>query len=68
MRRRRPMPSGKAARTTQKKHIGNCPDCGKLRFLDRASARRAARGRHPDVALIAYRCGDYWHYGNNFRK
>ena len=42
---------------------GECPDCGKVRYLSRRDARRAvARMKgNGGKARHAYRCGDYWH-------
>jgi hypothetical protein len=44
---------------------GECPECGKLRFLTKAAAKRAASQlRHRDGRLNAYRCGEFWHIGH----
>ena len=42
-----------------------CPDCGKVRYLTRAAAKRQAKriqGREGRVN--AYLCGDFWHLGH----
>ena len=36
-----------------------CPDCGKVRYLSRADAKRAARAKSQRAR--AYRCGQFWH-------
>lgn len=43
-----------------------CPDCGKLRYLTRAEAKRIARRVPKDHRgrLSVYRCGDFWHLGH----
>lgn len=43
--------------------VGVCPDCGKVRYPTRKSARRGAYRGAGTVgkAMHAYRCGDYWH-------
>lgn len=44
---------------------GRCPEDGKVRYLTRSEAKRAARrikGR--DGRLNAYQCGDFWHLGH----
>lgn len=43
--------------------MGRCA-CGKLRYLSRADAKRAARALHPDTALRPYICGPVWHIGH----
>jgi hypothetical protein len=45
-------------------YVGTCPTCGKLRYSDRSTARRAARALYPHTALRAYRCGTWWHIGH----
>jgi hypothetical protein len=44
---------------TQRPPAASCPVCGKVRYLSRADAKRAARrqGRR----CRAYHCGDFWH-------
>ena len=42
----------------------HCPDCGKVCYLSRKDARRAATqvtGRRHGSKLRVYRCGRYWH-------
>lgn len=41
-----------------------CPDCGKLRYLNRKAARNGARRAHPGESMSVYRCGEYWHIGH----
>lgn len=43
-----------------------CPDCGKLRYLTRAHAKRVARriSRRRGGRLNAYRCGEFFHIGH----
>lgn len=44
---------------------GQCPTCGKVRYLTKAAAKRAiARHEHRDGRLNAYRCGEFWHIGH----
>lgn len=44
---------------------GECTSCGKLRFLTKAAAKRAASQLpHRQGRLNAYRCGDFWHIGH----
>lgn len=59
-------PRVKPGRNIRPHQLGTakCPSCGKVRYLDRAEARRAARGMFPAEALRAYRCGDFWHIGH----
>lgn len=45
--------------------MGQCPDCGKFRYVDRVSAKRAAKDLHPHDSMRAYQCGQYWHFGHN---
>lgn len=40
-----------------------CPDCGKLRYLTRKGAKKAARMMGA-VSMSPYRCGDFWHNGH----
>lgn len=45
-----------------------CPVCGKIAYLSRADARRAAKqldavGRR-EGRIRPYRCGDSWHLGH----
>lgn len=45
---------------------GDCPACGKERFFNRKTARKAAkeaRLRSGGLHLGPYQCGDFWHYG-----
>lgn len=37
----------------------SCPDCGKVRYLTRADAKRSARRQ--SRRMRAYRCGQFWH-------
>lgn len=47
------------------KGAGECATCGKLLFLSKAAAKRAARQMpHRDGRLNAYRCGNFWHIGH----
>ena len=43
--------------------FGVCPDCGKLVYLSRGAAKRAAAIQHPGVRLRAYQCRESgaWH-------
>lgn len=42
-----------------------CPDCGKVRFLNRAGARTAAKQMRSRIGrLNAYKCGEFWHLGH----
>ncbi len=43
-----------------------CPDCGKVRYLTRAIARKVAKNlnRRRPGHLNAYRCGAFWHLGH----
>lgn len=45
--------------------VGECPTCGKLRFLSRKAARANARKAHPDQKMQVYECGEYYHYGHS---
>ncbi len=38
-----------------------CPDCGKVGFPDRQSAKQAARQLYPDTLMRVYRCGQWYH-------
>jgi hypothetical protein len=44
--------------------VASCLTCGKRCYLDRKSAKRQAKARHPGEHLSEYRCGDYWHIGH----
>lgn len=55
-------------RTPEQRHHGRCPHCGKLRYDDRVTARRAAKNMYPSERMHAYRCGDYWHYGHHMKQ
>ena len=44
-------------------YVGDCPTCGKRRYLSRAKARKVARDAFPGDHLAAYACGDFWHLG-----
>lgn len=44
--------------------VGTCPACGRQQYTSRREARRAARAIHPDQALRAYPCGQWWHIGH----
>jgi hypothetical protein len=50
--------------TASRLDFGTCPDCGKLRFTTRATARKAGRQAQRRGVHITrvYRCGDYWHW------
>jgi hypothetical protein len=46
---------------------GQCPTCGKVRYLTKATAKKHARrhvGRGITTGLSAYRCGAFWHLGH----
>lgn len=46
-----------------------CPNCGKVRFLTKAAAKRAIRRmRGRDGRMQAYRCGEFWHLGHPPRE
>lgn len=46
-------------------YVGDCPDCGKRRYLSRSNAKRAARINHPgDSRMAEYLCGGFWHLGH----
>lgn len=49
------------------RHEGRCDACGKLRYASRKLARAAAKARHQDSRMRAYRCGDWWHVGHRPR-
>jgi hypothetical protein len=44
-------------------HGWTCPECGKVCYLTRRAARRAASQLplRPGSKLRAYPCGQYWH-------
>jgi len=46
---------------TARLHHGACARCGKNRYPDRSTARKAARIVSPGRRLRVYRCGGYWH-------
>lgn len=48
--------------------VGRCPDCGKARYTTRSNAKKAAKSLFPWDAFSVYICGDYYHYGHNYRK
>jgi hypothetical protein len=50
-----------AARAASATFTGQCPVCGKVRYLSRREAREAAARAHPGQRMRAYRCGGYWH-------
>lgn len=68
MSRRRSAPREDRSAAARTKNVGTCPDCGKMRYLSRQDARRGSRLWFPGDRQVAYRCGDYWHFGHNFRK
>jgi hypothetical protein len=47
-------------------HVGRCPDpdCGKLMFVSRQQAKRAARQAQSSGIAVTrvYACGRYWHW------
>ena len=48
-------------------HAGECPDCGKLRWVTKRMAKTAAQqivAQKGGGRLSAYACGDYWHLGH----
>ena len=44
--------------------VGNCPDCGKPRYLSRKAAKTAQRqGRSISTGAVrVFECGGYWHW------
>lgn len=44
--------------------LATCPTCGKQRYRDRKTARRAARRTPGWGRMNAYRCGNFWHLGH----
>lgn len=51
-------------KSTQGVAIGKCPDCGKVCYVDRKSARRAGKRRHAGEHMSPYKCGEFWHIGH----
>lgn len=47
-----------------KSAVGTCPDCGKLRFLTRKSARAHLRKRKYKEHVSVYPCGEFYHFGH----
>lgn len=48
--------------------VGFCPRCGKHRYLSRSDAKKACKALYPGDPMSTYQCGQYWHYGHNYRK
>jgi len=51
-------------RVTKRNHVGNCPRCGKRRYITRKDAKTAYKLFFPGRTMNTYQCGEYWHYGN----
>jgi hypothetical protein len=53
-----------AARRSDSRHAGECPECGKLRYLTIRAAKTIRRQMHPGQQMNVYECGAYYHIGH----